>query len=508
MQKKKKALLLLGTAAVLLVVLVSGVLILFLSYQDKILPGVRVEWIDVGSLTKDEARKKIELSQQEFLSAPVEIIAGENKLETSRAELGFSMDAQKAVDKCYLVGRSGSLVKRFNQFWTAYLHQIELPCEEVKVDYSTAEKVLEPLTKSIGDQPQNARLVINDRDQITIIPGKPGLTADLESSFVDLLSFHKPFTATVELQFREKEPEVTTEDVQAWGINGLLATYSTSFDASNINRSHNIALASKALDNCLVKPGEVFSFNGQVGPRTAKRGYREAIVIEANQFVPGLGGGVCQVSTTLYNAVLLAGLEIVERSNHSLAIAYAPLGRDATVSYGYQDLKFRNNMDSYICIKTYVGRGVLTMKIFGNTQQKKKVQLQTSITSVIPPKVITKKDPNLLEGKTVVENSGAKGYRVTAYRIINGTKHLLSNDYYRPIDRVVRVGTKPAPKQKDSDGKDQDQPKTPPTKPPGEGDNDGAGEDNGGNGDHGDNNGDNGDSGDNGNNGEKDDPTG
>jgi len=493
LHKKKTALLVLRTAAVLVVVAVSSVLILFLSYQDKILPGVRVEGIDVGGLTKEEARKKVELSQQEFLSAPVKVIAGENKLETTRAELGFSMDAQKAVDKCYLVGRSGSLINRFNQFWTAYLHQMELPYQEMKVDYSTAEKVLEPLTKSIGDQPQNARLVINDQDQITIIPGKPGLTADLESSFADLLSFHKPFATTVELQFREEEPEITTEDVQSWGINGLLASYSTSFDASNINRSHNIALASKALDNCLVKPGEVFSFNGQVGPRTAKRGYREAIVIEANEFVPGLGGGVCQVSTTLYNAVLLAGLEIVERSNHSLAIAYAPLGRDATVSYGYQDLKFRNNMDSYICIKAHVGRGVLTMKIFGNTQQKKNVRLETSINSVIPPQVITKKDSSLPVGKTVVENSGAKGYRVTAFRIINGTRQLLSNDYYRPINRVVRVGTKPAPKPEPPKGNDQET--TEQTDQQGGSGDGGTGEHNGGNGDNGDNNGDNGDNG-------------
>ncbi|NLN20732.1 MAG: hypothetical protein GX188_01885, partial [Syntrophomonadaceae bacterium] len=150
MQKK---LLLLGIAAVLLVVVVSGVSFLFLSYKDKILPGVRVEWIDVGGLTKEEARKKIELSQQEFISAPIEVVAGENKLETTRAELGFSMDAEKVVDKCYLLGKSGSLIKRLDQFWNAYQHQIEVPYQEVKVDYSTAEKVLEPLTKSIGDQP-------------------------------------------------------------------------------------------------------------------------------------------------------------------------------------------------------------------------------------------------------------------------------------------------------------------------------------------------------------------
>lgn len=184
------------------------------------------------------------------------------------------------------------------------------------------------------------------------------------------------------------------------------------------------------------------------------------MVIVANEFVPGLGGGVCQVSSTLYNTVLLAGLEIVERSSHSLPIAYVPLGRDATVSYGIQDFKFRNNSEHHIYIKTSVGRSSITMKIFGNLQQRKNVRLETAINSVINPKVTTKKDNALLKGKTVVEKAGTKGYRTSAYRIINGTKKLLSQDYYRPTERIVRVGTKEPPKESEPE-----EPKDPKPKP-------------------------------------------
>jgi vancomycin resistance protein YoaR len=439
--KNKPVLLLLGAIGVFVIIILSCIIYISVAWKGKIVPGVQVEWIEVGGLTQDEAEQKISEVQQEFLSAPVEITASEERVSLSRGELGFSIDAKKPAQQAYQVGREGSISKRISQTWYAYHKQVVIPCPEVMIDTQQVESILASFSEGL-DEPQDARLIIDDRDQITIIPSKTGIAVDLDVSLDDLKLFKQPFAGEIELQYKEELPKVSTADIEAMGINGIISSFTTKFDASNYNRSYNIALAAKALNNTLIKPGEVFSFNKRVGPRTAKSGYREAIIIESNVFVPGLGGGVCQVSSTLYNTVLLAGLEITERSNHSLAITYVPLGRDAAVSYGYQDLKFRNNLKSHIYIKTYVGKGSLTMKIFGNTQQRKNVSLETVVNSVINPKVTTKDDPNLLKGKTVVEKAGAKGYRVTAYRIINGSKQLLSQNYYRPTDQVVRVGTK------------------------------------------------------------------
>jgi putative cell wall-binding protein len=143
-----------------------------------------------------------------------------------------------------------------------------------------------------------------------------------------------------------------------------LAQYTTYFDPNFINRTENIRLAAKALDGKLLAPGERFSFNKSVGERTVEKGYKEAIIIEGNSFVPGLGGGVCQVSSTLYNAAVLANLEILERHHHTLHIDYVPSGQDATVSFPELDLKFRNNTDKYLLIRSFLNNNALTFKLY------------------------------------------------------------------------------------------------------------------------------------------------
>ncbi|MGC7871098.1 cell wall-binding repeat-containing protein [Desulfosporosinus sp. SYSU MS00001] len=143
-----------------------------------------------------------------------------------------------------------------------------------------------------------------------------------------------------------------------------IAQYTTYFDPGLANRTENIRLAAKALDGKLLAPGERFSFNKSVGERTTEAGYKEALIIEGDSFTPGLGGGVCQVSSTLYNAVILAGLEIIERHRHTLPISYVPPGQDATVAYPELDFKFENNTAASILIRSFVGDNSLTFKLY------------------------------------------------------------------------------------------------------------------------------------------------
>lgn len=144
----------------------------------------------------------------------------------------------------------------------------------------------------------------------------------------------------------------------------LIAQYSTRFDSTQRNRTVNVRLAAKALDGKLLAPGEQFSFNKSVGIRIAEAGYKEALIIQGNKFIPGLGGGVCQVSSTLYNVVLLAHLKVIERHPHSLPVSYVPRGKDATVSYPILDLKFKNSTDRYLLIRSFVEGNTLTFKLF------------------------------------------------------------------------------------------------------------------------------------------------
>ncbi len=153
---------------------------------------------------------------------------------------------------------------------------------------------------------------------------------------------------------------------------GPIAQYTTYFDASIINRSENIRLAAKALDGKLLAPGERFSFNKTVGQRTVEAGYKEAMIIVGKTYVPGLGGGICQVSSTLYNVAVLAQLEILERHHHSLPVNYVPPGQDATVNFPYFDFRFRNITDTYLLIRSFVEGNSLTSQIYAqvNTTSK------------------------------------------------------------------------------------------------------------------------------------------
>jgi len=143
-----------------------------------------------------------------------------------------------------------------------------------------------------------------------------------------------------------------------------LGEYTTYFNVNEINRSDNLRLAAAAINNKRVDPGEIFSFNGVVGQRTIEAGYKEAMVIEGDKFIPGVGGGVCQVSSTLFNAVSRAQLEIVERHHHSLPVGYVPPGQDATVYYPVLDFRFRNNLQTSVLIKAFTEGGTLTVQIF------------------------------------------------------------------------------------------------------------------------------------------------
>ena len=149
----------------------------------------------------------------------------------------------------------------------------------------------------------------------------------------------------------------------------LIAQYSTHFDSRLVNRTENIRLAAKALDEKRLSPGERFSFNESVGERTAEAGYKEALIIVGNTFTPGLGGGVCQVSSNLYNAVILAHLEIIERHRHSLPVNYVPPGQDATVAFPVLDFKFRNSTDTYLLIRSFVEENTLTFKLYHEAQK-------------------------------------------------------------------------------------------------------------------------------------------
>jgi vancomycin resistance protein YoaR len=248
------------------------------------------------------------------------------------------------------------------------------------------------------------------------------------------------------------EPEITAGEAQASLFRDTLATMHTQFstsDENDRNRGANIKLAVSKVNGIVLLPGEVFSFNQAVGPRSEAGGYKTANTYLAGKIVPGTGGGICQVSSTLYNSVLLSDLEVVERRHHTFTVGYVPYGRDATVSYNEVDFKFKNTTSWPLKIEAWVtsnNRLYFTLK-GTNESPGKKIEISPKITRTIDFKIKYIDDPTLPEGVTKVKQAGKKGYDVETYKIVRvdgkvvGQTKLATNKY-KPLDEEVLRGTK------------------------------------------------------------------
>ena len=229
----------------------------------------------------------------------------------------------------------------------------------------------------------------------------------------------------------------------------LRSSFYTSFDTSKKERTHNISLAVKSLDKTFIDVMGEFSFNKAVGERTEKRGYKKATTILNGEFTEGVGGGVCQVSTTLYNAFILADLEVTECHRHTLAVNYVMPSFDAMVSYGYADLKVINNTSSPVVIRAFVKDNKIKIEIYGERLDKK-IERESEVVQKISPSVKEifddKGEYNLLEGEKKIVSFGKEGEKSVGYLKItkNGktVKKLIRKDYYLPIDKVVYIGVK------------------------------------------------------------------
>lgn len=247
------------------------------------------------------------------------------------------------------------------------------------------------------------------------------------------------------------QPTVTIEKIGREAFPHLLGTYSTRYSESNSNRTTNVRLATEKINEVVLMPGEVFSYNRVVGERTISAGYREAAVYENGEVVNGIGGGICQVSSTLYNAVLYANLEIVERYNHYFLPSYISAGRDATVSWGTVDFQFKNNRQYPIKIIMTAKNGVSKAEIYGVKEEVEyEVVIQSKITSTIPYTTKYKEDNNMESGTERVIQNGANGFRSETYKVLkqNGatvSTTLLSKDTYNATPKIVLKGTKGVP---------------------------------------------------------------
>lgn len=307
----------------------------------------------------------------------------------------------------------------------------------------------------ISSEPINAKAKLDENNNISIIPHVNGRSIDKAELMSIIKVIEKEYDTEKVLPVEFTEPRITTSMFKANLFKDTLSTASTSFNTktqNNANRAVNMRLSVSKIDGKILLPGETFSFNDVVGPRTADRGYKSANAYISGKIVPDIGGGICQVSTTLYNSTLKADLETVFRTNHMFTVGYVPYGQDAAVSYDSTDFKFKNNTNMPIKVHGKVtSDNHVVFSILGtNETPNKTIEIANVQISTTPAPIKYINDPTLDEGKTAVVSSGMTGYVIDTYKIvkINGeiqSKTKIHRSSYRTLERTVKRGTRSVP---------------------------------------------------------------
>ncbi len=417
---------------------------------NTIYPGISVDGINVGGLTKDEAMKVLE---DVFLKdgENKKIILSKNDKEWKfvYSDIEAVKDWKSSAEEAFAVAREGKYKERYSIY-----NEVQKKGFNVLANVIYNEKKLNSLIEKVEEEAfseakdsiiyrKDGKFVIEDE-----IKGFKLDTLAAKEQVEELVYEYEE--GNIVLIGEETLPKITKEDNQK--ITSLLGSFTTRYTGGeSLGRNVNLKVGSNYINGTVVADGEVFSMNEELGPQTYANGYRNAAVIVNGKLEDGIAGGVCQITTTLYNAVVNAELNIVERKNHSLAVAYVPLGQDAAVAGTYKDLKFKNNTGYPIYVEAYAQNGVLTTNIYGFEKRSKlrKIELENVYNGSIPkpPEKITE-DPELPEGERIVTYEGKVGHKVSTFKKVYENNELISREWfsdsvYSPVADEVTVGTGP-----------------------------------------------------------------
>lgn len=414
-------------------------------YESKIQPGTRVGIVEVGGLVPADAAKKLRVwwESEKVREVSLSVKSGRKApLKSTVSKLGLRLDDQGSVAELPM-----------DDFWVSTARSISQGETQSKqfepkfvLDDSAAKRIDAYVKDSVGE-PKPAKVSYKD-GVIVRMPEVSGYSVDREA-FLPAIKEGLKGDGTIQIPIQEAPKKLPDEELAK--ITDVVSEYTTSFPAGQVGRSANLRIASAKIDGVVLLPGEVFSFNQTVGQRTIEDGYKVAGIYRNGKHAKGLAGGICQVSGTLYNAVLLGNLKVKERRNHSMPVAYLPVGRDATVDYGSADLKFENNTDHPIALYSKYVKGKLTFGVLGKKVPGMQVKLITSGHRSWSKGVQYVVDRSLPAGKSKVIEKGSSGHSIDTYRVVlkNGVEikreHLGHSKYVGGVRIVARGPSAAAP---------------------------------------------------------------
>ncbi len=378
-----------------------------------ILPSQPGDAVDAEGLVA--ALEKAALTNARTLSPALTHV--EPTLTTPAAEAAVT-EARALVDQPVALTFKGEDVGSLAPGQLAKLVRFRVGVDSFRVafDPQRVAKAVEPLLAHWRQRAVNARFVL-DGKRVLIRPSRPGLAVDGRWAADSVAAAADSSFSRASLRLKQIRADLTTRDAEKLGIRQRISTFTTDMGPSSSNRIHNVQLMADYIDGTIVRPGDSFSFNESVGPRTPERGFREGQMIIGSLLLPAIGGGVCQTATTLFNNAFELGLPILERHNHSFYISHYPMGRDATVSWGGPDFAFKNDLKTGILIKTSYTSSTLTFSFYGTDPGRRVVSATGERTNWRSPRTTYALDPYAPRGSVrTVSGSNQSGFDVTVTR--------------------------------------------------------------------------------------------
>ena len=495
---------------IVLIALFSTIFAVINIKSSKIVNGITVNEIDISDLTQDQATEKLNDIYGTRAEQQIYLTHGEYETSVTYEALEVKYQIQDAISEAYNVGRSGNVIQNNFEILKTWKQgkniklNVTLDTDMIKqiaenVNNSINDSVVQPsyyiekkdaklvitagkkgvkvneeqlladIYKILNEESNDEKIEIpmsednpNEIDinkiheevykemkdayyttnPFTVYPEEEGIDFDVEQANSILAEEKEEYVITLKIT----KPNKTVKDIGTEAFPDLLATFSTKYNAGNADRTTNLKLAADKINGTVLLSNEEFSYNAVVGERTINAGYKMAATYSNGAVVDGLGGGICQISSTLYDAVVMANLKITTRRNHQFVTSYVPAGKDATVVWGSQDFKFVNSRKYPVRITATVQGGVATVQVWGIKEDiEYDISIETKQIATIKPTIQYVQDSSLASGQQKVVQAGSDGRKVEAYKVtkLNGqviSTTLLSRDTYNAMQRIVHVG--------------------------------------------------------------------
>ncbi len=510
--KNKKLLIGISIVSVFLIIMLFSTIFALININnEKIIKGISISGIDVSGLSKEEATTKISNIYQEKKEKEIAIQYQDYETTLNPTLMEVNYEVENAVNEAYAIGKSNNIfINNYNILFAwiqkknievnmtlneevtnqtlvdigvnlpgimldssyaveedeliitkgkpgivintielssrvkTYLKNIEAKEEYIEIPVEQKEPEAIDIDKIHEEIYTEAKDAYYTKEPFTIYPEVQGVDFDVALAKEQLKEEKEEYI----IKLKITKPKVTIDQIGSEAFPDQLATFTTRYDVSDVSRTTNLQIACQKINGKVILAGETFSYNKALGPRTTEAGYRNGKVYSGGEVVDGIGGGICQISSTLYNTVLMSNLQIVERKNHQFVTSYLPAGRDATVVYGLIDFKFKNTRKYPVKIVASAKNGIATVAMYGIKEENEYTfSFNTKTIASIPFSTKYEEDKTAPVGKERIRQKGANGLKVETYitKMLNGkvmSTTLLSKDTYDAMAKIIVKGTK------------------------------------------------------------------